>query len=185
MEWIGTITLTAVFTAIIVLIVYCESRKTIKRLRSDISALRDRVAEKDEEVAKVKLDALRYRRLLEELLIVSSIGYNPSIEARREMVNGLLDDKKFINDNLAKISSYRTKRGLEVAHHLNEIGRICLDIYDSLLFSLTSSISGNRSLYQEFVDYFYNYGFTFLGKKKAPEGQVPDCGEVVIGHVDE
>ena len=104
-------------------------------------------------------------------MIISQIGYNPTEVEKSRMMGMLIEDKKFVNKMSSKIYSYRTDRAKEIAGHLNDVGKELIDIYESLTYSLSESITGDRSLYQEFVDYFANYGFQFCGKTLRPESE--------------
>ena len=156
--------------AIITLGLYHSQKKTILIQEKKISVLRNQVEtmQKDKEAIAGK------ERILKELIIISQIGYTPSEEERKKMILHLLDNIRFIRTNTSKRTHYRTEGAREAENHLNKIGKELIEIYDSLNFSLTESISKNRSLYQDLADYIYYRGFNFCGKEIEPERKIND-----------
>ena len=166
-----SLALTIIVVIVIAFVVWDSCKNAIEEQKEKNLELSAKIAELEAALVKEQKHSFRKGRILEELLIISQIGYNPTEVEKSRMMGMLIEDKKFVNKMSSKIYSYRTDRAKEIAGHLNEVGKELIDIYEALTFSLSESITGDRSLYQEFVDYFANYGFQFCGKTLRPESE--------------
>jgi len=170
METCILVIMVVAIATIIALGVYHSLKKTILIQEKKISVLRSQV----EALQKDKEALTEREKILKELIIISEIGYRPSEEERKNMIFQLLDDIRFIKTDISKRTYYRTEGAREATAHLNRIGKELIEIYDSLKFSLSESISEKRSLYQELIDYICFRGFNFCGKKAKPERTIND-----------
>ena len=155
--------LVVAIAVIIAFVVYRRSNKTVELLEKEISNFELQLREKEKALEKERASSEKERKILEELIILSNIGYTPSDKERKKMVQEIQEDLKFIQTKSERI--YHTERAVMVAEYLNAEGKVLLSIFKSLIYSLSES---DRSLYQELIDYFSNYGFSFCGKKLDP-----------------
>lgn len=170
-----SLALMVVITIIIAVGIYFKAKDSVSDLKEETLDLKLKISHLEQDLEKQKKRSFRRTRIFEELLIVSQIGYKPSDKEKLKMMQMLIEDKKFFVDMYSKINYYKTDAQKEVAGQLNLIGKELIEICDDLNYSLSESITDDkassekgRSLYQEFVDYFYNYGFSFCGKNLSP-----------------
>ena len=180
-SWI-ILVVVAVIIIVATSIAFEQKKREKKTLVDEISSLKLKVKELEHD----KVSQERVMEFLREIIFFSQLGYKPSKDEKIKMMKQLLDCMEHITTMKAKNSSYRTRRALLVAGHLNEMGKELNSVIDCLRNLLSESIAGNRSLYPQITDYIYYCGFNFCDKKEEPRAEVKEWGEVVnFGQVDE
>ena len=128
----------------------------------------------------------RNEKILKELIIFSHVGFEPSRDEKMKMIQNLLNDIQAVRNGRTERNSYKTQAAVDVGLQLNEVGDILVANYSSLQDLLMQSISENRSLYQELVDYIYFFGIDFCGRHEERQRKIVDTGRLVYpGHLDE
>ena len=181
--------ITWIILVVVAIIIFVAWSIAFQEKKRENEALTDKISSLVLKVKDLEHDKESQERVVEflrEIIFFSQLGYKPNNDEKVKMKEQLLDCMTHIATVKTKNSSYRTRRALLVAGHLNETGKELNDIINSLRNLLSESIVGKRSLYPQITDYIYYCGFNFCDKKENPRAEIKEWGELAnLSQVDE
>ena len=179
--WIISL-VTAIIVIAVLSVLINKKKKEIKNLAEEISGFKVKVGnlERDKESQE------RISEILKEIVFFSQLGYEPTEDEKRKMMDQLLDSVKYISDMRSENSWFQTEHALREASKVQRTGRELSEVIQSLWSVLSGSVINNTSLYPQMSDFVHYCGFKFCGKKGNPKSRIKEWGEVVnFGHVEE
>ena len=113
-----SLALTIIVVIVIAFVIWDSCKNAIEEQKEKNLELLAKIAELKAALVKEEKHSFSKGRILEELLIISQIGYNPTEMERSRMMGMLIEDKKFVKDVSSTLYSYRRDRGRVLAGHL-------------------------------------------------------------------
>ena len=168
------VALVIIVVIIIAIIEFCALYvRAIKKNKKYAELLSESRTQTGELMKKVKAHESK-EKVLKELIIFSQIGFDPTEAEKLKMIQNLEHYAKVAQDGINERKSYKTEPARRMRDHLDGLGTDLIDIYSSIQYALEESLSSNRSLYQDLLDYIYYFGFDFCGRHIDRKRRVVD-----------
>ena len=179
--WIVS-TVVAVILIVFMVISLYKRKREVSRMTDEISDLKLNVGT----LGRDKESLEKVSQFLRELIFFSQLGYEPTNDEKRKMIDHLVDSIKYISAMRSENSGFRTESALRDASKVQSCGQELSDVIESLLNFLSESLVHDKSLYPQMDDFIHYSGFDFCGKKQNPKSKIKEFGPVVrFGHVEE
>jgi len=172
----------AIAVVTVLFVSFNKERKENRRMTDEISNLKLKV----ENLEQDKKSQEKVSEILKEIIFFSQLGYEPTKDEKRKMVDQLLDSEKYISDMNSKNSWFQTESALRESAKVRRAGTELSEVIKSLRNLLCESIAHNTSIYPQMTNFVRYCGFKFFGKEENPRSKIQEWGRVVnFGHVEE